>query len=133
MATKSRAKDRARKAKRQAAARNAGAVTDEDAAPAKAKAKAETATTTKSGRSKGRTTSGRATPPRSGRHTPPVSKSVRTSPRWMGLVIVASFVLGALVVILDYADLLPGGVNNAWLLAAIGAIFVGLLLATRYH
>jgi hypothetical protein len=51
----------------------------------------------------------------------------------MGILIVATFVLGALVVILDYVGLLPGGVNNAWLLAAIAAVFVGLLLATRYH
>ena len=29
--------------------------------------------------------------------------------------------------------LLPGGVNNLWLMAAIGAIFVGLIMATRYH
>ncbi len=82
---------------------------------------------------KGRAPSGRATPPKTGRHTPPVSKQVKTSPRWMGLAIVASFVLGALVVILDYADLLPGGVNNAWLLGAIAFIFAGLLLATRYR
>ena len=51
----------------------------------------------------------------------------------MGLLIIAMFLLGALVVILDYAGLLPGGVNNIWLIAAIAAIFVGLLLATRYH
>ncbi len=70
---------------------------------------------------------------RSGRHTPPVPKKVRSSPRWMGIAIIATFLLGALVVILDYAGLLPGGVNNAWLLAAIAAIFAGLLLATRYH
>ena len=68
-----------------------------------------------------------------GRHTPPVPKKVKTSPRWMGIAIIATFVLGALVVVLDYADLLPGGVNNIWLLAAIAAIFAGLLLATRYH
>jgi len=37
------------------------------------------------------------------------------------------------IVILNYAGLLPGGVNNIWLVAAIGSIFAGLLLATRYH
>jgi len=36
-------------------------------------------------------------------------------------------------VILNYAGLLPGGVNNLWLIAAIASIFAGLLLATRYH
>jgi amino acid transporter len=58
---------------------------------------------------------------------------VKTSSRWHGILILAMFLLGVLIVILNYAGLLPGGVNNAWLVAAIGAIFVGLILATRYH
>ena len=63
----------------------------------------------------------------------PSTGGTKVSPRWFGVLIVAMFALGVLIVILNYADLLPGGVNNAWLVAAIGAIFVGLLLATRYH
>ncbi len=51
----------------------------------------------------------------------------------MGIAIIALFLLGVLIVILNYADLLPGGVNNLWLIAAIGAIFAGLIVATRYH
>jgi hypothetical protein len=51
----------------------------------------------------------------------------------MGFVIIGLFLLGVLIVILNYAGLLPGGVNNLWLLAAIGSIFAGLILATRYH
>ncbi len=86
---------------------------------------------------KGRSLGGRTTTApqatQSGRHTPPVPKNVKTSPRWLGLLILAMFVLGVLVVILNYAGALPGGVNNLWLVAAIGAIFVGLILATRYH
>jgi Cell division protein CrgA len=87
----------------------------------------------KKGRSaSGRTTvSGRSTP--SSRYTPPIPKNVKTSPRWMGIAIIALFLLGVAVVILNYADVLPGGVNNLWLIAAIGAIFAGLILATRYH
>ena len=54
-------------------------------------------------------------------------------PRWLGIVIIGMFALGVLVVILNYAGLLPGGVDNLWLVAAIACIFVGLLLATRYH
>ena len=69
----------------------------------------------------------------SSRYTPPIDRSQKVSPRWFGILIVAMFALGVLVVILNYAGLLPGGVNNAWLIAAIGFIFVGLLLATRYH
>jgi Cell division protein CrgA len=85
---------------------------------------------------KGRSSGGRATAPssiRSDRYTPPTSKHVQSSPRWLGLVIVALFVVGVVLVILNYTNALPGGVNNAWLIAAIGAIFVGLILATRYR
>jgi hypothetical protein len=69
----------------------------------------------------------------SNRYTPPIDRSAKVSPKWLGILIVGMFVLGVVVVILNYAGLLPGGVNNLWLVAAIGCIFVGLLLATRYH
>jgi len=69
----------------------------------------------------------------SSRYTPPIDKSAKSSPRWFGALILALFILGVLIVILNYAGLLPGGVNNVWLVAAIGSIFAGLLLATRYH
>ena len=69
----------------------------------------------------------------SSRYTPPIDRSQKVSPRWFGILIIAMFALGVLIVILNYAGLLPGGVHNAWLIAAIGAIFAGLLLATRYH
>ena len=93
---------------------------------------------------KGSSTSGRVTSPakagagasgsvHSNRYTPPIDRSQKSSPLWFGVLIIAMFALGVLIVILNYAGLLPGGVNNAWLIAAIGAIFVGLLLATRYH
>jgi hypothetical protein len=86
---------------------------------------------------KGRSAGGRTTQAggavTSSRYTPPVPKNVRTSPRWMGVAIIVLFLLGVLIVIFNYADLLPGGVNNLWLIAAIGAIFAGLIVATRYH
>ena len=79
----------------------------------------------------GRTPAGQKV--QSQRYTPPVPKNVKTSSRWLGIVILALFALGVLIVILNYAGLLPGGVNNLWLVAAIGSIFAGLILATRYH
>jgi Cell division protein CrgA len=96
---------------------------------------------------KGRSSGGRTTPSakagskpatsagsvQSQRYTPPVPKGVKSSPRWMGIAIIALFLLGVLVVILNYSGALPGGVNNLWLVAAIGSIFVGLMMATRYH
>ena len=93
---------------------------------------------------KGRSSGGRVTASTKGgttasgtvqstRYTPPIDRKQKVSPRWLGILIIAMFGLGVLIVILNYAGLLPGGVNNAWLIAAIAAIFVGLLLATRYH
>ena len=96
------------------------------------KAKAGPGKAQKKGRSSGRTTTPGASV-QSNRYTAPIPKNAKTSPRWMGIVIIGLFVLGVLVVILNYAGALPGGVNNLWLVAAIAAIFVGLILATRYH
>jgi peptidoglycan/LPS O-acetylase OafA/YrhL len=101
------------------------------------------ATTSERGPGRAQKKSGRVTPSAKGgaaagsvqsnRYTPPIDRSTKVSPKWLGIVIIAMFALGVLVVILNYANLLPGGVNNLWLVAAIGCIFVGLLLATRYH
>jgi hypothetical protein len=49
------------------------------------------------------------------------------------LSIIGLFVIGVLVIILNYAGALPGGVSNWWLVGAIGAIFAGLMVATQYH
>jgi hypothetical protein len=87
----------------------------------------------KKGRSAGGRTTVETPSVQSRRYTPPIAKSTKTSPKWMGILIIVMFLLGVLVVILNYAGLLPGGVNNLWLVAAIGAIFAGLILATRYH
>jgi hypothetical protein len=77
--------------------------------------------------------SGAAGSVQSNRYTPPIDRSTKVSPKWYGVLIIGMFLLGVVVVILNYAGLLPGGVNNLWLVAAIGCIFAGLLLATRYH
>jgi hypothetical protein len=97
------------------------------------KAKAGPGKAQKKGRSSGGRTTAAASKVQGQRYTPPVPKNVKTSPRWLGILILALFGLGVLVVILNYAGVLPGGVNNLWLIAAIGAIFAGLILATRYH
>ena len=104
----------------------------------KAKGKSKPGKAQRKGSSLGRTTAkggvGRYTPPEeSGRYTPPVPKSYRESPRWMGALIVGLFVLGVLIVILNYTNALPGGVSNWWLLGAIASIFAGLIVATRFR
>ncbi len=77
---------------------------------------------------------GRYTPPEeTGRYTPPVPRSVRKSPRWVGVLILALLILGVLTIILNYANVLPGGVSVWYLVAGLVMIFVGFLMATRYH
>jgi Cell division protein CrgA len=97
------------------------------------KAKAGPGKAQKKGRSSGGRTTAATGTVRNERYTPPIPKNAKTSPRWMGISIISLFLIGVLVVILNYAGVLPGGVNNLWLVAAIGAIFAGLLMATRYH
>ncbi len=88
---------------------------------------------------KGRSSGGRTTAHRSAttvgndRYTPPIPKNTKTSPRWMGWLIIGLFVLGVLIIILNYANALPGGVDNWWLVGAIGSVFAGLMVATKYH
>jgi cobalamin biosynthesis Mg chelatase CobN len=134
----------ATEAKGTAKGKAASTATAKKAGTAKAKDTAKTASKTASkdgskgttgrgrkGKKGGRTTeSPRAV---SNRYTPPIPKNAKSSPKWMGILIIALFLLGVLIVILNYAGVLPGGVNNLWLIAAIASIFAGLITATRYH
>ena len=101
--------------------------------PGKAQKKGSSTTGRVTASSKGKSATHASGSVQSNRYTPPIDRGHKASPKWFGVLIIAMFGLGVLIVILNYAGLLPGGVNNAWLIAAIGAIFVGLLLATRYH
>jgi hypothetical protein len=86
--------------------------------------------------------SGRATPKgganvrqpvSSGRYTPPIPRQQRHSPRWFPVVLLGFLVLGLLLIVLNYVNVLPGGTNNWYLIAGIGAIVTGLFMATFYH
>ena len=68
-----------------------------------------------------------------GRYTPPIPKSQKVSPRWMGPLILSMFVLGVLVIILDYMDLLPGGVSDWYLVVGLVVILAGFVMATQYR
>ncbi len=86
---------------------------------------------TKSARGKG---SGGRTPEASTRYTPPVPKSMKTSPRWLPFVILGLIVLGVLFIFLHYVDMvLPGASSNWWLLAGLASILGGIVAATQYR
>jgi hypothetical protein len=87
------------------------------------------------GRSTGRATSRAMVQPTtiSGRYTPPIPKSVRVSPQWMGPLILGLLVGGALMIILNYFDVLPAAPTNWYLLGGIALIASGFISATQYH
>jgi hypothetical protein len=87
----------------------------------------------------GRTTAnqgriGRYTAPEeSGKYTPPVPKNVRRSPRWHGAAVLLFLIGGVLLILLNYLTVLPGSVSSWYLVAGLVVIFLGFVLATRYH
>ncbi|MGH9024163.1 MAG: cell division protein CrgA, partial [Acidimicrobiia bacterium] len=50
------------------------------------------------------------------RYTPPKPKTKRSSPKWLPIVMFVLFGLGALVVVLNYMNLLPGEASTPPLL-----------------
>ncbi len=72
-------------------------------------------------------------PEESGRYTPPIPKAVRRSPRWYGGAVLAVLILGVLMILLNYIGVLPGSVTVWYLVGGLGLLFVGFLMATRYH
>ena len=87
---------------------------------------------TRKGRSSGRTT-GRGTVATSGRYTPPIPRSKRVSPKWMGPLILGLLVIGTLMIVLNYFDVLPASPTNWYLLGGIVMIASGFVVATQYH
>lgn len=89
---------------------------------------------TRKGRSAGRTTGkGGARTTASGRYTPPIPRRVRTSPKWLGPLILALLVIGVLTIVLNYFDVLPASPTNWYLLGGILFIACGFATATQYR
>ena len=86
---------------------------------------------TRKGRSSGRA-AGRASTS-SGRYTPPIPRSVKVSPKWMGPLILVLLILGALMIVLNYFDQLPASPTNWYLLGGIALIAGGFVTATQYR
>jgi len=45
----------------------------------------------------------------------------------------ALLALGAIVIVLNYVALLPGDTNNWYLMAGLGLLLAGMLVATQWH
>lgn len=69
----------------------------------------------------------------SSRYTPPTPKSVKVSPPWVPALMFGLLILGAVMIVLNYLELLPGSVTNWYLLGGLGLILGGIFVATQYR
>jgi len=71
------------------------------------------------------------------RYTPPSPRAHRRpSPRWVPALMFALWIVGLLLIILNYMELLPGSDpnGNGWyLVAGLASILGGIMVATQYH
>jgi len=76
---------------------------------------------------------GRATPKQVGRYTPPVPKETKVSPPWVPALMFTCLLLGMVIIITNYLNVLPGGTKNAYLFIGLGLITAGFVTATQYR
>lgn len=83
---------------------------------------------------KRRVQGGRVTPkgtrPTTESFLPPETKK---SPIWVPILLFTFLVVGAVLIIINYLGVFPGGANNWWLLTGLGLILAGVVTATRLH
>lgn len=72
-------------------------------------------------------------PPQSTRYTPPVPREVKVSPAWVPVLMFTLLGLGLVIIFLNYLELLPGGMSNAYLGLGLAAICGGIVTATQYR
>jgi hypothetical protein len=77
---------------------------------------------------------GRVSPPSTGtRYTPPIPRTKKKSPWWLPVLFLGLLVVGIVVILVNYLDLLPGGASNWYLLLGLGLICAGFITATQYR
>lgn len=78
---------------------------------------------------------GRITPSqrRAGRYTAPIPKDKRHSPTWYPVLLLALLLIGLILIILNYASLLPGGTKPYYLVAGIVCLCAGGLMSIQYR
>ncbi len=69
----------------------------------------------------------------SGRYTPPVPKAVKVSPPWVPVLMFVLLGVGALMIMLNYLELLPGAPSNWYLIGGLGFILGGIATATQFR
>ncbi|HEX7165667.1 MAG TPA: cell division protein CrgA [Acidimicrobiales bacterium] len=70
----------------------------------------------------------------SGRYTAPIPREAKISPRWVPWVMGALLIVGMLVIVTNYLNLLPGeDPSNMYLLGGLGLITAGFIVATKWR
>jgi hypothetical protein len=68
-----------------------------------------------------------------GRYTAPLPVEYRHSPWWVPAFMLGFFVLGLLMIVLNYISLLPSAPSNWYLLGGLGLIVCGFAVSTQYR
>jgi len=69
----------------------------------------------------------------SSRYTPPTPKELKVSRPWVPVLMFTLLGAGALMIILNYLEVLPGATSNWYLLGGLGLILGGIITATQYR
>jgi Cell division protein CrgA len=81
-----------------------------------------------------RTKAGDSSVGASSRYTPPVPAKLKgPSPVWVPVVLFGLLIVGALFIMLNYMQLLPGAPKNLYLLLGLAGILGGIMVATQYR
>ena len=73
-------------------------------------------------------------PPKPGRYTAPQPKAKKSSPLWVPATMFTCLLLGILVIVGNYLQLLPGGeAQNSYLFVGLGLMISGFVLSTQYR
>jgi len=84
------------------------------------------------GKAKGKKHAG--PPAKPSRYTPPTPKSKKESPLWVPAAMFTCLLLGLLVIVGNYLELLPGGqAQNSSLFIGLGLMVAGFALSTQYR
>jgi hypothetical protein len=63
----------------------------------------------------------------------PAQDAYQPSPSWVPILMGLLLVLGVLMILLNYVDLLPGAPSNWYLLGGLGLVLGGIVTATQYR
>jgi hypothetical protein len=87
----------------------------------------------KSGRTTPKGTGSNARAEASSRYTPPLHHPPKVSPVWVPILMFSLFALGAVTIVLNYLNLLPGDADSKYLILGLGLVTSGFVTATMLH